>query len=61
MYWLRACPRCQGDLHEEKDIHGVMVTCIQCGYVATASEEQQLRLAGAIEREPVLPTAGKAA
>jgi hypothetical protein len=61
MYWLKACPRCQGDLREEKDIHGVMVTCIQCGYVATTAEEERLRLTGGIERESASPAAGKAA
>jgi hypothetical protein len=61
MYWLKACPRCRGDLREERDIHGVMLVCIQCGYLATAADEEQLRLTGAIRREPAIPASGKAA
>ncbi len=55
MYWLKACPRCQGDLHAEKDLYGAYVVCIQCGYVTTSEEERQLRVAGRIEREQARP------
>ncbi len=56
MYWLKACPRCQGDLHAEKDFYGVYVACIQCGHVLRGEEERQLRFAGRIEREQACPT-----
>ena len=55
MYWLKACPRCQGDLHAEKDFYGVYVACIQCGYLPSSEEERQLRVAGRIEREQARP------
>jgi len=61
MYWLKACPRCRGDLREEKDIHGLFVTCIQCGYMATAAEEERLRLTGRIEMDAAAPPPGKVA
>ena len=51
MYWLKACPRCRGDLHEEKDFYGAYVACIQCGYVVNSREEDALRLTGVLERE----------
>ena len=51
MYWLKACPRCRGDLHEEKDLYGAYVSCIQCGYLLTSGEEDALRLTGMLERE----------
>ncbi|MDP2673688.1 MAG: hypothetical protein Q8Q00_02140 [Dehalococcoidia bacterium] len=52
MYWLKACPRCRGDLHEESDFFGAYVACIQCGYVLnTREEEDALRLTGIVERE----------
>src|SRR3990172_8824518 len=51
MYWLKACPRCRGDLHEEKDFFGAYVACIQCGYVVNSREEEALRLTGILERE----------
>jgi DNA-directed RNA polymerase subunit M/transcription elongation factor TFIIS len=55
MYWLRACPRCQGDLHAEEDQYGAYVACIQCGYIPTSEEERQLCVAGRIEREQARP------
>ena len=29
--WLKACPRCAGDLQLKPDIAGSYVECIQCG------------------------------
>ena len=51
MYWLKVCPRCRGDLHEESDFYGVYVACIQCGYVLNAREEEMLRFTGILEPE----------
>jgi len=51
MYWLKACPRCRGDLHEEKDFYGAYVACIQCGYLLNAQAEEALRLTGILEQE----------
>ncbi len=42
MYWLKSCPRCHGDLLEVDDIGGRYVSCIQCGKVLTAAQEQAL-------------------
>ena len=52
MYWLKACPRCRGDLHEERDFYGAYVACIQCGYLLNAREEETLRLTSVLRREP---------
>lgn len=49
MFWLKACPRCRGDLHEEGDIYGVYVACIQCGYVLSPEQEGMLRAVGSLE------------
>ena len=51
MYWLKGCPRCRGDLHEETDFYGAYVACIQCGYVVNSREEEALRLTGVLERQ----------
>ncbi len=32
MFKLKACPRCQGDLREERDKYGSYEICLQCGY-----------------------------
>ena len=31
MFWLKACPRCCGDLHVDNDQYGSFVSCLQCG------------------------------
>ncbi len=43
MYWLKACARCHGDLHEIRDVGDHYVSCIQCGHVLTAAQETVLR------------------
>lgn len=29
----RACPRCQGYLHADRDVYGPYKECLQCGYM----------------------------
>ncbi len=31
MFWFKRCPRCSGDLFEDRDQYGPFVTCMQCG------------------------------
>ena len=52
MFWLKKCPRCQGDLIGESDVHGAFVTCLQCGHMLTAAEEEALRRAAKEQRGP---------
>ena len=33
MVYLKACPRCNGDLHISQDMYGKYRECLQCGYV----------------------------
>ena len=28
---FNACPKCSGDLEVRRDIHGMFVSCLQCG------------------------------
>ncbi len=37
--WLKACPRCGGDLYEERDVYGKFIACLQCAYYLTEVEE----------------------
>ena len=32
MFWFKLCPRCTGDLFEDRDQYGSFVTCMQCGF-----------------------------
>ena len=33
MLKLKACPRCEGDLHINRDMYGPYRQCLQCGYM----------------------------
>jgi hypothetical protein len=39
MFWLKGCPRCQGDLQEESDVYGKYAICIQCGHLQNHGSE----------------------
>jgi hypothetical protein len=49
MVWLKACPRCHGDLFLDSDHYGMFKMCVQCGYArdlaAGVSTDQSRRLA----------------
>ncbi len=32
MFWFKLCPRCSGDLFEDRDQYGSFITCMQCGF-----------------------------
>lgn len=32
MFWLKACPRCKGDLFLDINTRGKDIVCLQCGY-----------------------------
>lgn len=55
MYWLKACTRCGGDLHEEQDHYGEYVACIQCGDVLSEEREHVLRASGILRPEMASP------
>ncbi len=42
MYWLKACPRCHGDLQRVRELGETYVSCLQCGRTLTAVQEQAL-------------------
>lgn len=43
MMWLKACPRCNGDLYIEYQVGETNVVCLQCGHILTKAQEDQLR------------------
>ena len=61
MIWLKACPRCRGDVYPEKDLFETNYKCLQCGHVLT---EAQRETAGTFPTRPATtpdPTPGKRA
>ncbi|HEX5415785.1 MAG TPA: hypothetical protein VFZ25_08955 [Chloroflexota bacterium] len=43
MVYLKACPRCRGDIFTETDRREVYYSCLQCGHVLTVLEERVLQ------------------
>jgi hypothetical protein len=39
MLYLKACPRCHGDVELGSDMYGRFLACLQCGYVIDTREE----------------------
>ena len=44
MIYLKSSPRCNGDLYEGSDHHGVYIGCCQCGNELTPNQEVTLRM-----------------
>ncbi len=55
MYWLKSCPKCHGDLFDNKDIYGSYMDCLQCGHYLTVDEEAGVRLGSPYGRTHALP------
>jgi len=41
MFWIKACPRCQGDLFLDRDANNRDVVCLQCGYRRGSNENKE--------------------
>jgi len=46
MIWYNTCPRCNGGLVRESDLHGEFVSCMQCGGILNEQQERALGLTG---------------
>lgn len=33
MFYFKACPKCKGDMHLDRDAYGSYRKCIQCGRI----------------------------
>ena len=42
MFWLKLCPRCNGDLYRDEDVFGSYLACLQCGHELSMIEELTL-------------------
>jgi len=45
MAYLKACPRCHGDLIPDEDGHVRYLCCLQCGHILSGVEETALKFA----------------
>lgn len=42
MWFLKACPRCHGDLVFDEDDEGAYLICVQCGHILSLAQERAL-------------------
>ncbi len=54
-FWLRACPKCGGDLEVVEAVLETYVECVQCGLELTPVQEKVLRRRGRVPAAPPLP------
>ena len=54
-FWLRACPKCGGDLEAVEEILGTYVQCVQCGLELTPVQEYVLRRGGHVRAVSPVP------
>lgn len=57
MLYLKACPRCRGDVHYAVDIDGPFLQCLQCGFAVTSADRGIVAKAKA--RDPAGPACGQ--
>ncbi|MBI3964529.1 MAG: hypothetical protein HY329_02755 [Chloroflexi bacterium] len=41
--WLKSCPRCSGDLFEERHLDGTDIACLQCSHRLNHAETLAMR------------------
>ena len=61
MFWFKRCLKCNGDLYDNRDMHGSYVACLQCGHHLTPDQEhafwqealarEEVNSAGALQAE----------
>ena len=58
MFWFKLCPRCSGDLFDDRDQYGKFITCMQCGLTRNVpnSESGVLVISAEPVPDPVVPT-----
>lgn len=42
MLEFKACPRCRGDVHTNRDMYGTYRECLQCGYMVDVEQPNKL-------------------
>ena len=52
MLYLKACPRCRGDVKFADDQYGKYLECLQCGFIVDGSDSKS----GARAQESVAAT-----
>ena len=54
-FWLKACPKCGGDLEMVEEIIETYVECVQCGLELTPVQQKALRRRGHVPPALTVP------
>jgi hypothetical protein len=54
-FWLKACPKCGGDLEGKRDVTGRYIECVQCGGELAPRQEKLLLRYGYVPELAPLP------
>ena len=59
MVMFKACPRCMGDMHVNKDMYGEYRECLMCGFMADIAKQSAIGidLAAAANEKKTKPRA----
>lgn len=57
MLYLKACPRCRGDIKFVNDTYGPSLKCLQCGFTVTSANREVIA-AGTTDK-PAAPDAAR--
>ena len=59
MIMFKACPRCQGDMHQNRDMYGEYRECLMCGYMADIRKPSLFSMEPVPAPAPVRKTVSK--
>jgi len=51
--YLKACPRCKGDVKYESDVYGKFLECLQCGFLISSRKNERTESGEESNREKV--------
>ena len=57
MLYLKACPRCRGDINFVNDTYGPSLQCLQCGFTVTSANREVI--AAGLPQKPAAPHAAR--
>ena len=40
MLFLKACPKCHGDMYLDRDVYGTFIECLQCGLLRDVARSE---------------------
>jgi len=58
-WWIKACPKCQGDLFEDRFLGDWDIKCLQCGFVIPLEQAKVLQTQASVARRSAVRRPGQ--